>query len=270
MRPTSGTDDRPPEDRGQMGRRRCRRRWRRPSDRSGRGHGWRGDMGSIAGPAPGRVKGVLPRARAAEADAHDDAHGDSVGGEEDRGVGDERGAGVSDPGRDRCADGLGSAQRLREHISVGEAGAASVSERQALHVPVAVRSRSCLRHHPRCPLGLDVDEAGGGERAASRSARTTRPGASAGMASRRRRMSSARQPAAVSGTTSPGTSARIPRAAGWCSTASTAGSSPEGDALPRTPDGGLAGPVVSGGGAGGAGSAAPQPAAAVERVLVRP
>ena len=168
------------------------------------------------------------------------------------------------------ADGLGSAQRLREHISVGEAGAASASERQALHLPVAVRSRSCLRHHPRCPLGLDVDEAGGGERAASRSARTTRPGASAGMASRRRRMSSARQPAAVSGTTSPGTSARIPRAAGWRSTASTAGSSPEGDALPRTPDGGPAGPVVSGGGAGGAGSAAPQPAAAVERVLVRP
>ena len=148
--------------------------------------------------------------------------------------------------------------------------AASASERQTLHVPVAVRSRSCLRHHPRCPLGLDVDEAGGGERAASRSARTTRPGASAGMASRRRRMSSARQPAAVSGTTSPGTSARIPRAAGWRSTASTAGSSPEGDALPRTPDGGPAGPVVSGGGAGGAGSAAPQPAAAVERVLVRP
>ena len=66
------------------------------------------------------------------------------------------------------ADGLGSAQRLREHISVGEAGAASASERQTLHVPVAVRSRSCLRHHPRRSPNLDVAVAGADERTGSR------------------------------------------------------------------------------------------------------
>lgn len=55
-------------------------------------------------------------------------------------------------------------------------GAASASERQTLHVPVAVRSRSCLRHHPRRSPNLDVAVAGADERTGSqRPLRRARP-----------------------------------------------------------------------------------------------